>query len=181
MENLEFPQLNPKTNAMRGSFLDLSLSLEEVAQKLFRNLEKGSFCPCCGQYAKRYKRKMYATPCLILVAYYKLGNVDSDFHHINEALQLVPQAKRMKVTGDSHKANYFDLLEQMPKPEEITHKRTSGFWRITHKGKLFVERKIKIPRYALVYNAEILGFEGEEIGIEEALGKQFNYEELMSL
>jgi hypothetical protein len=38
-----------------------------------------------------------------------------------------------------------------------------------------------VPRFAVLYNQTLLGLEGELIGIEEALGDEFNYAKLMAI
>ena len=56
----------------------------------------------------------------------------------------------------------------------------AGWWRISEKGKLFVEGKISVPRHVLIYNQVCIGFdEGDKTDIFSALNDKFSYQELM--
>ena len=55
-----------------------------------------------------------------------------------------------------------------------------GYWRITDKGREFVENKIKVPERIILYNGEFHGFDGGDINIIKALNNKFDYDELMS-
>lgn len=157
-------------------------TLAEAKLDLQRKLEKGDFCPCCNQFAKKYKRKMYATPCVWLICLYHLHcrKTFDEFFHITEIVQHASKGYRIRLHGDSHKANYFGLIEEKPKDMDIENKRTSGFWRITERGIAFVKNELRIPKYALIYNSEVVGFEGDEVSIQDCLGVEFNYTELMN-
>ena len=58
-------------------------------------------------------------------------------------------------------------------------KKSSGYWRVTDKGRGFLALQITVPKTAVVYNNRLERLEGVFITIQEALGKKFNYEELM--
>lgn len=149
-------------------------TLKEAKNHLRENYERGVNCPCCGQFVKKYKRSVYARIAKYLINLYHLNKHDSSKYFSVDEIKV-------KGDGDFAKLLYWNLIEEMPKNETDTHKRTSGFWRITPLGKDFVENKIKISKYALVYNSKLLGFEGEQTSIIECLGKDFNYQELISL
>jgi hypothetical protein len=72
------------------------------------------------------------------------------------------------------------ILEQKAKDHDVKEKRDSGQWRITNKGKMFVAGEIKVPKYAVLYNKELLRLDGELVGIKDCLTEKFNYEELMT-
>jgi hypothetical protein len=42
-----------------------------------------------------------------------------------------------------------------------------------------VKDRYRVQKYALVYDGRVLGFEGPEIGIIDALKTRFRYDELM--
>lgn len=155
-------------------------SLQEAKDFINQNVEKGVCCPCCKQYLKLYKRKMYSGPTVLLVALYRLSNRrGNNFYHVIEILKQVLKNDAIKIIGDGAKANYFGLMEEKKKEKNKTHKRTSGFWKITEKGRLFVEGKIKIPKYAFVLDGKITGYSKEEVDVFETIGKKFDYAELM--
>ena len=56
----------------------------------------------------------------------------------------------------------------------------SGWWHITEKGRKFVEGKVSVPKWAYVYDGNLLEVSGEEVFITECLGKRFDFIELMT-
>lgn len=149
-------------------------TLEEAKQYLRERFEEGAKCPCCTQLVKAYKRKLYSTMAGHLInLYWKHENDPSkDYFHISEFCPKHP--------GDFAKFLYWGLVEEKSKDEEDKTKRTSGFWALTLEGRLFVENQAKVPSHVKIYDGKKLGFAGKMIGIQEALGKDFNYEELMT-
>ena len=45
---------------------------------------------------------------------------------------------------------------------------------------LFAQNEIEVPKYAYLYNSECKAVSPETVGVREALGLKFNYEELMN-
>lgn len=129
-------------------------------------------CPCCGRFAKIYKRKLYSSVAAQLIKLYRIGGLTNYVH----VAALV--ATGSSGVGDFSKAAYWGLIEE--KEHEPDDKKTSGYWMLTMKGSAFVRRAIKIPNYVLVYDAKVLSFEGDEVSIQDCLGEHFSYTELMS-
>lgn len=146
-------------------------TLEEAQQYLRANFEKGIGCPCCGQFVKKYKRKLAATPSRMLIRLYELGG---NWNHV----KLIAKDISGTGTGDFSKLAYWKLIEEQPNDD--SNKKNSGYWRITHEGRLFVENKITLASHVYVYNTKCLGFSDKHINIITSLGKKFNYAELMS-
>jgi hypothetical protein len=80
--------------------------------------------------------------------------------------------------GDFAKLSYWDLIEEKAK-NDLDDKKNSGWWRITDKGRLFVENKHLITEYVLIYDSRVVGFDGDQIRITDTLGDKFSYTELM--
>lgn len=59
-------------------------------------------------------------------------------------------------------------------------KRSSGYWVPTVKAGQFVNGEIEIPSVAATYNNKLIRLTGKMVDVKEALGKKFNYEELMN-
>ena len=147
-------------------------TIKEAKQHLRANFKhKGTNCPCCGQFVKLYKRKLGSVMARTLIQLYKM---DKEFNHVREIVKGISETG----TNDFSKLAYWGLIDEMS--NDSLAKRTSGFWRITPKGRQFVERKITVNQYALIYNRLCEGFSVETINISEALGKKFNYNELMT-
>lgn len=153
------------------------ITLDEAREYVKEGRKVGVFCPCCKQYAKIYKRQIHSTIARMLIRAYWIQR-----HNNLEYLHISLLAAGLSITGtnDFHKFAYWGLVSEKPKDLEDTTARTSGEWTLTPKGISFVECKLSIPKYSLVYNNEVLCFEGENVSIKECLGKHFNYEELMN-
>lgn len=148
-------------------------TLEQEKQRLLYDREIGTHCGACGQFTKVYKRQIYSTVARALILAYKLSATKDTFH-IGEILQ-----EGILAYGDLQKTRFWGLLELLPEIP-TNGARTSGTWRVTQKGKDFIEGKIKIPRYIYLYDGKFLQFDSsKETDIFQALGKRFNYNELM--
>lgn len=81
--------------------------------------------------------------------------------------------------GDFAKLAYWGLVEEADEQREDGGR--AGWWRLTTKGEAFLRRQLKVPKYALVYDAKHLGFDDEEmVDIQDCLGNRFNLAELMA-
>lgn len=133
---------------------------------------EGETCPCCGQHAKLYKRIITSGIAWSLIGLYRHGAAER-YVHKPTVLKGWGSASR-----DESTARYWGLLV-----EETTQREDggrAGYWRLTVRGIAFVRDAGVVQKYALVYNGECLGLEGELIGIRDALGTKFDYDELMA-
>jgi hypothetical protein len=156
-----------------------------VAQKMLQDYAmKGAICPCCRQEVKMYTREINATMAYTLVILHRHFSTDQNWLHVPSYLSQMSTIGSAIRGGDFAKLRYWGLLE--PKPaEKKTEKRKDGskrvgFYRMTERGHQFVKGEIKIPRVALVYNGKHHGFVPGEVTIQECLGKEFNYDDLMA-
>lgn len=150
-------------------------TLAEAKEYLRNNWETGAKCPCCTQYVRLYKKRIYAPAAKWLIAFYRLSkNRPNEWIHIREILGPNPMATTGNGTCILH---YWDLIEE--KINLDTKKRCSGFWRITEQGRLFVENKILLPKHAKTFDGKRYGFSGPMLSIKDALGSHFDYEKLM--
>lgn len=143
-------------------------TIKEAKNYLAENFKEGVACPCCGQFVKQYKRPIHSFMARMLI---RLSRMSDGYHHYEDIFRGV-------IGGDFSKLVYWDLIEEQK--NEDTNKRTSGVWRITPKGRAFANRQILIPKYIVLYDSKLQRFEGDNIDIVKAIGKKFNYEELMA-
>ncbi len=129
-------------------------------------LDDGSNCPLCGQHAKVYKRKVNSGMARSLIHIYRIGG--RGWVHVRA---IGAQSR------EEGKLAYWGLLEEQTGVG--LHGGRAGYWRVTEKGEKFLKGHILIAKYARVYNGRVLGFEGPDVGIKDALGTKFNYEDLM--
>ncbi len=146
--------------------------MEQIGNISIQQMEQpgGHVCPHCTQLAKIYRRNITRPMAEGLV---KLSQLPSGFHHYKQFKE--------GTDGDFAKLLYWGLIEPAPNdrvvPSSAT-KRNNGFWAITQLGIDFVLGIAKVPMYARVYNAKLLGLVGEQVGIADCM-EDFNFTELM--
>ena len=159
--------------------LSLDVSLREAKDWLRKRLSQGERCPCCTQFCRVYRRCLYSTQGAALLFLYR--NFDhTQFVHKSE---LLAKAKSSWLAGfigggDFSKLSYWGLIEEKEK-DPAKDARTSGFWRITDRGKAFALGKICLPKYVFIYDGRLLKLSPETVDIHQCLGKRFSYHELM--
>lgn len=150
--------------------LDPTTPLVAVKTWLRARVDKGATCPCCGQYAKVYRRKINSGMARSLIRMYLAGDQDKlNYIHLPTTI-----GSRSREEG---KLRYWGLVE-----EELTKRPDggrSGYWRVTPYGELFVKGLATVYSHARIYNGQCLGLSGAQVSIIEALGAKFSYEELM--
>lgn len=142
-------------------------TIAEAVEYLAEHAEEGTSCPACGQFVKVYRRPLSSTTARVLVAMYR-ANGDGWVH--------LPDLQMVR--SDEAKARHWNLIQQRPGEREDGSPRT-GWWRLTHEGVEFVNRRLRVPKYALIYNGSCLGLEGPPTSIVQCLGTRFNYSRLM--
>ena len=145
------------------------LSDEMMARK-----KKGFFCPCCGLFVKAYYRKLNCNMALCLIHLYRNGLFD--FVHIESFLSK----NQLPRCGDFTYLKHYGFLEPLKEKRSDGSVR-NGFYKITEEGIAFVMREILAPEGYIIFNNTLEGFYGKAITISKALGKNFNYDELMKI
>lgn len=158
----------------------LDSTLKEVKAFLRAGFTKGVDCPACGQHVQQYEYKLFATSAFALIELYKLDqrspNGSGDFFHIKDYAEA---------SGNRLRAPHFAELRfwglVVKAPNDDPKKKASGYWAITQKGREFVRGLIPVPSRILVFNNKFCGFSDKavDIKINEALGNDFNFEEVM--
>ncbi len=150
-------------------------TIDEAKKFLRENFKKGAECPCCGQFVKRYKRKISSSMAYGLILIYKHKKVGEEFH-LEMFLKSLSTSPALR--GDIPKLRFWGLLKKLTGRKEDGNPN-NGYYELTQRGVDFVEEKIKVSGHVLLFNQRILGIEGELIGIKQALKNKFSYEELM--
>ena len=143
-------------------------ALREENQRLRKIPKESHYCRVCDQRCKEYHRPMYGTQAARLIMLYRKAQFgEQPTYHVRDF--VLPNTSS---DGGFALLVHWDLI--WPGEER-------GVWGITPKGKDFVEQQITVPKRIILYDDNFLGFDGdEEVGVVEALGTNFNYEELMS-
>jgi len=134
----------------------------------------GYTCEHCGSFVKMYRRSLNSNMALAILLLYKF-NI-RDWVKVEDFL-IKSGHKRC---GDFSYLVHYGLLEKKQGDRSDGSSR-NGFYKLTGRGLLFCEGKLMVQEKFLILHGGLKGFEGKEISIKEALGKKFDYSELMGL
>jgi hypothetical protein len=132
-------------------------------------------CPLCTHNVKVYRRKFNSRMALTMVYTYPMfksyprrwldiGNYCVKHHDF--------------IPGDHGKLAWWGLMEHSNEAPKHGARVTSKY-RMTERGFLFTENRLTVPSHAIEYLSDVESLVGDEIDIQTALGKNFNYRELM--
>ena len=93
----------------------------------------------------------------------------------------IPTSGAINGGGDYAKLRYWNLIEPMPH-DPGSKKRSSGMWKLTPFGRDFVHERTTVHGTCYYRHPEggVLGFEPEQVGIRDVLGRHFSYPDLMA-
>lgn len=142
-------------------------TLAEARSWLRDRIDDGEHCPCCTQLAKVYRRKIHATMGrdLILV-WHRFG--PAWFHSTASPAH----------GGDFVKLTHWGLIAEDDRIRDDGGR--AGWWQITPNGVAYVQDRLKVPKYARIYDGRCLGLVGDPVGVRDALGTRFDYRDLMA-
>lgn len=121
----------------------------------------GTDCPLCGQHVEVYQRTITRQMAQALIALHQAGAGPARAKHWSTVLADagIPRA-------DEAKLGHWGLVAKSGK---------AGMWVVTQAGRGFLNGT-QVPRHALIYNGRVLGFEGDQVTISDALGTPFTLE-----
>lgn len=154
------------------------LTLAEAQGILRGGLRSGVPCPCCGQNAKVYKRKFHSGMARDVIVFYRHTRKTSSKNPSGwfKATDVLMEAGAQR--ADYDKLVLWDLLERGDEKKDDGN--SAGMFRLTGDGIGFVEGTVVVASHVLIYNGRMLAFSEEDIGIRDALGRKFDYSELMN-
>lgn len=130
---------------------------------------EGAVCPACEQVVKVYKRSLNSNMARQLITAYR--EFGTEWFH---APTRLPSRDG---TGDLAKLRHWGLVEE--DLERRPDGGRAGFWSVTVNGALFARNLMTVQKYVLLYNARLVGLDGPQIRVTDALGTRFDYNELM--
>jgi len=159
-----------------------TITLAEAAAWLLQQHKKGAICPCCTQFAKRYKRKLNSSMAYALLLIFHAFRTRTVWLHVPEYLMEVCKTGPTVRGGDWAKLIHWGLIEQKPDEMRQDGSKRTGFYKITDKGNAFVRGEIRVPKYVYIYASRCVGASEETVSFREALGREngFRYDELMA-
>ena len=88
-------------------------------------------------------------------------------------------AHRVCAANDGALLRHWKLIEEVPGIRDDGSKRV-GVYVVTDLGRKFVAGAARVPSHIYLYDSQLLRVAAKTtVGIREALGKRFHYEELM--
>lgn len=160
--------MKPKKKAPKQ--LALYWTLESAKEWLREHWEDGADCPCCGRFVKLYKRKLnsnQAAALCVMYSWHRRNGWDAEF----DTRHLLRAGHRLD--ADFAKLRFWGLIERTER---------SRRYRITDKGRAFVEGNLSVTRHVYLYDDKPVGRANPDPArttIRDALGDHFDYDELM--
>jgi hypothetical protein len=170
----DFPVWDPSSFSLPPT--DLSMN-EGRTLLIVRLVDVGNStqCPCCTRHVKMWKRKLYNSMVRWLM--WIVQESDAEIARGNtEGWVNYEKGPRFQ---DYSKLQYWGLIEPRPHTPEEKGTAGVGVWRPTKLARDFVAEKVELPTHAYVYNNVVYGFTEERITIRVALGKKFDYAEML--
>lgn len=159
-----------------------AVTLAFAQEWLAARMDAGVPCPCCTQFTKVYARTITATMAYALVCLYRhAASGGPEWFHAPSYLSRVARlADSTARGGDWAKLTAWGLIEESTERREDDCPHT-GYYRVTEAGRAFVLGQITVPRWAIFYAGRVLRLDDRKrVSIQQALGKRFNYAELMA-
>jgi len=153
------------------------VTLRDAREEVFSMRTQGIKCPCCDQFAKVYRRNLNSSMASGLIRFYMATQDINKFHHVPT---VFTRMKMNFMNTEFSKLRYWGLVEEQTS-DDVQEKKTSGYWRVTEKGRDFALAMITVPKYIYLYDSQICEnfSDPTQIDINQALGSRFNYQELM--
>ena len=151
-------------------------TLSEAKREVIEGRLKGIKCPCCNQHVRLYKRNITSAMAYALIIIHRSGN--TSFFHIENYFKKINCPASIR--GDFPKLRFWGLIEKKSDLRPDGSNR-NGYYRITGKGRDFVNNNITVLKYLYLYNNKVQATEPDElVNIHTCLTQKFNYNELMN-
>lgn len=150
--------------------------LKDAKKWLRDRLLIGATCPCCNRYARKYKTPLNSAMAHVLIQMARHSDPGEWIHVENMLVDIGDKTK-----GVHGKMKHWGLIRQQLNTGE-PGKNKNGYWQLTRDGLDFVAGRLLVKRWVYLYNDTTYGWCAEDdlVSIRDALGKKFNYEELMN-
>lgn len=147
------------------------ITLAQAREELRARVTDGAVCPCCTQYAKVYRRKITSQVARVLIAMHR--DAGTGWVHLPTLIE--------RKGADEAKARYWGLIEASEDDVREDGSPRVGWWRLTPAGEAFVLDRLRVPKYAHIYDGRCLSLDDTEtVSIRDALGTRFDYRDLMA-
>lgn len=145
-------------------------TLGDAKDWLRERAEEGEICPCCEQNVKVYHRQIHSSMARDLIKAYCEFAIEPFY---------LPSLLGRYGSSDFAKLRYWGLISEEDLVREDGSNR-AGWWHITNDGVRYIRGDLRVAKFARTYNKRLLDLSGPSVDIHDALGKKFNYSELMA-
>jgi hypothetical protein len=156
-------------NALELMMPPLNATIQEGVDYVLRIAENGGGeCPCCRQRVQVYERTINAGMARALINQWRAVGQD-----------WAKTRMLWTMTHEGAQLQWWGLIEP---GQARSDGGKGGEWRITDSGRDFVLGRLSCPRYAKVFDGQLLGLDASYgyVTIQDALGTKFDYSSLMS-
>lgn len=151
-------------------------SLDAARRQVLEHRADGVKCPCCGQLAREYRRALGSSSAAVIVLLHGIPSTG----YVDLPAVLAERAPRLAGAGGyATLGKWWALLEQARGDRDDGSSR-NGLWRLTELGRRWAAGAGTVPRYARLFDGELLGLEGPPVTVHEALGTRFDYRDLLA-
>lgn len=131
-------------------------------------------CPCCGTNIRYRKCFITSQVVRVMLRLYELSAGDAyDFHPNKEFLLMDGDSYRMDKRGEKNSSDVH-YLEHW----HLVTRKGRGYYALTDKGVRFVEGKIAVKKAAVLFNGEVVRFEGASVEVLDRIEEE-EYREAM--
>lgn len=152
-------------------------TIQEAKLYLRANFRKGCKCPCCNQRVQVYRRSINLNMVKALCYIYSISlKKGVEYIHVQKEFAELG----LRATGmDYIQLARFGLISESTTETPNEGIKSSGMWKITQSGILFLNGKCSVPDYVDVYDNKTIGFSSTVKRIDQ-ITKTFNYKELFN-
>ena len=128
----------------------------------------GGTCPACDQHVQQYRRTINKGMVAGLLKLYRAAGTHRFVH--------LPTVVGRKSSEES-KLAYWNLIaeERVERPDG----GRAGHWGVTQRGHHFLVGTLTVPKFAVVYNGQLLRLEGDPVSVQDCWRAPFDLYQLL--
>jgi hypothetical protein len=155
-----------------GIFRSAKAQLEKLRFEWYLTIANdGGYCPCCDKWGKISSQGMSEARALTLLWIHRTPHEDGWVNVAKLAPKWILRAKNFSLM------KHWGLIESDVNTTQ--NRRGSGRWRVTDKGRSFINETISVPAKVWLYNDEIQGWSTDHVYFRDCFGVRFNFDEIM--
>lgn len=169
---------NKKNKSRLSDEISATMTIEDARKWVASNAYAGgAICPCCKANVEVYRRRIsFAMSNFLIHLVRETELVHAQWYHLPTLVRRYNLGE--SALCESAKLRFWGLVEASTDIRPDGSPR-NGYYRITPKGSQFAKNEIELPKYAIEYRSNVLGFEGELLSIDKCIGG-FDYAEIVT-